>query len=118
MPSKLPVVGFDVLLRTQRGGQQPHLETIGNFRPDPDAVERCRKWLVAHGVTCTPANFSLACSAPGQLFASLFGVQVLPNPQNGPGKPAVLLKGTIRLPSEIAEWVDQVTLTAPPEFFP
>jgi hypothetical protein len=118
VPDELPLVTFEVLLRTAGSGRQPHLGNLGDFQPKPDAIERCRRWMVLHGVNCRPANFSLACSAPGQVFASLFSVNISRNPNSGPGQPSVLVYGDIRVPAEIADIVDQVNLPAAPEFFP
>ncbi len=88
------------------------VQTIGRFRADPDAAERGRRWLQARGVTVHATAFSLACSAPPEVFESLFNVKL------SAAGAAWKVAGKIRVPEEIAPLVEDVTLPQPPEFFP
>lgn len=107
---------FDVLLRSGASGQVPHLQTIEQFEPPPEAIEKCRRWFAARGVKCHATQFGLACSASEDRFASLFQVKVS-RLAKGPGGPAHEVHGTIRVPPEIADLVEQITVSGPPEFF-
>jgi hypothetical protein len=111
-----PVV-FDVLLRAPGRRRDDQGLPATAAPPEPEVLERCRRWLAARGVTCRATTFGLACSAPGNVFAELFRVRVAPNSKRGPEQPAVVIEGKIHVPSEIASWVEQVTVPAPPSFF-
>jgi hypothetical protein len=110
-------VAFDVLLRAPASGRTPHVATIDQFRPDPENIEKCRRWLAGEGVTCYATDFGLACSAPCELFESLFGVSLKPVRPASPGRPPFEIVGEIRSPAEVADMIDQVSISAPPEFF-
>src|SRR5882724_5852118 len=107
MPDSL--VHFEVLLRSGGTGRQPTARNVDQFRPDPEALDRCRRWLCAHGVTAHATDFSLACSASPRVFESLFGVKLIAL-EPAPGQPVWHVDGTIRVPGEIAALVEDVTL--------
>lgn len=109
-------VTFDVLMRSSASGNQPSVSTIHQFRPPPEEIERCRRWFTAKGVEAHATEFGLACRAPRQLFESLFGVTLKPL-KAMPGKPPFEMTGHPVAPKEIAEAIDQITITAPPELF-
>ena len=111
-----PSVDFEVLLRTAGEGRLATAHNIDQFRADPENAERCRRWLHAKGVKASATDFSLACSAPAAVFESLFGVKLVPV-RAAPGHLPWRVKGTIRVPPEIAPLVEDVTLSPPPEFF-
>ena len=110
-------VAFDVLLRAPGAGSVPDVATIDQCRPDAEAVERCRRWFAARGVTTHATQFGLAGSTPRALFESLFGVRLKPVRPAVSGRPAFETIGKLQLPTEIADAIEQVTLSAPPEFF-
>lgn len=117
---QLPVesVAFDLLLKgpAAASGRQPSVGEIEQFKPPPEAVERCRRWLAARAVTCHATDFGLACTAAPGRFTELFGVALEPAAA-GPGLPALRMAGEPRPPEPIADLVDQVTLSAAPELF-
>jgi hypothetical protein len=117
MARKSAPISFDVLLRSDASGREASAKTVGAFAPDSEKMERCRRWLAARGVTCSAANFSIACSAPPEVFAKLFRVKAKPA-KAAAAQPSAEIEGSIQVPEEIAELVEQVTLTRPPEFFP
>jgi hypothetical protein len=111
-----PLVNFDVLLRSKGTGHVPTTENIANFRPEPEAVHKCSRWLRARGVKVHPTTFSLACSAPVAVFESLFEVK-LAAIAPVPGRPPWRVDGVIRVPKEIAAFIEDVVLTPNPELF-
>lgn len=110
-------VSFDVLLRAPGSGSVPHLTTIDQFRPPAEAIEKCRHCLSAGGVTCRATDFGLACTATRERFELLFRVRLRPVTGCAPGMPPFEIVGEIHLPQAIEEDVEQITLSAPPEFF-
>ena len=112
MPESKAAVTFEVQLRTAGTGRIPTPQTIDQFRVDPEAAERCRRWLHGRGVTAHATDFSLACSAPPMVFESLFKVKLK---SAGPGWQ---MDGPIHVPEEIAPMVEDVTIPPAPEFFP
>lgn len=112
---EVDVVAFDVLLKASTEAE-PNLATVPALRVSPEVVNRCRLWFGRRGVEVYSTDFGLACRAPRSVFESLFGVH-LERTEESPGMPNFAIKGSIRMPSEIAEFVDQITLTASPEFF-
>lgn len=116
MAARSSTVAFEVLLRSKGSGRSATSRNVEQFRADPEAAERVRRWLHAHGVTAHATDFSIACTAPPKIFESLFGVEL--RPIKGPKKvPRWSVDGQIRIPEEIAEFVENVTLSMMPEFF-
>lgn len=109
-------ISFEIRLRTAGTGQLPAARIIDRFRPDPEALELCRGWLHAHGGVAHSTGFSLACSIAPEAFELLFGVRVRAV-KRGAGPSAWRVEGAIRVPEEIAAFVEEVTLPPPPEFF-
>lgn len=109
-------IEFDILVRAEASGETPDVSNIHRFRPDPEDVEKCRRWLAGKGVSCHTSEFGLACSASRQLFESLFSTKVEPLEQ-GPGKPPWRLLNDPEPPAEIADYVEDVTIAVPPELF-
>ncbi|UCG69031.1 MAG: hypothetical protein JSV09_14795 [Thermoplasmata archaeon] len=109
-------MAFDILLRSLTTAKQPSVSTIDNFRAPPEKLEKCRRYLVARGVEAHATDFGLACKAPRALFESLFKVSLKPIEHTGVG-PRFEMVGQPNPPEEIAESIDQVTITATPEFF-
>jgi hypothetical protein len=96
MPSA-PLIHFDVLLRGSRDGGIQSAHGIGELRPRPEDLETCRAWLSGRGVRCEATSFGLACTAPPEVVADLFGSATEPRP-----------------PSELRRLVAQVTLSRSP----
>jgi hypothetical protein len=112
---ELPIK-FDVLIRSESSGKLPSLATVEKFHAPAEAVEKCRRWFAGRGVNCHATPFGLACNAPPQIFASIFEVEVTPV-DPGTSKSGHKTQGTIHIPYEIADLVDQITITVEPEFF-
>ncbi len=110
-------VVFEILLRAPGSGGIPSLDTIAQHRPDPGAIEVCRRVLAAGGVTCHPTDFGLVCDAPREVFESLFRVKLGRIHDRQPARPAWVVEEEPRPPEAIASYVDQVTISSEPEFF-
>jgi len=112
----LRVVNFEVLLRSAGTGRSPTTENIAQFRPDPEALDRCRRWLCDRGVRVHATDFGLACSAPKVVFQSLFGTKLVrADPE--PNRPAWRAVSSIQAPPEIASLVEEITIQQAPELF-
>jgi hypothetical protein len=109
-------VPFEVLFRTPGAGRTPTLQNVNRFRPDPESLGSVLHWLEAHGAVARATGFSLACSAPPAVFEAMFGVRVHAV-EKAAGVAAWKIDGPIRLPPAIAELVEDVTLSRPPELF-
>jgi hypothetical protein len=111
-------IEFDILLKGPESDVDAPVtvDTVAGRRPSVETIERCRRWLEGRGVTCHPSAFGLACSAPKQLFESLFDVD-LATTGAAPGTPPYRMSRPARPPDPIAELVDQITISAPPELF-
>lgn len=109
-------IEFDILVRAEASGEIPNIKNIDRFRPDPEDVEYCRRWLYSNGVTCYITEFGLVCNASRQLFESLFSTQVKPSKQRS-GKPPWQLLNDPVPPPEIADYIEDVTVSVPPELF-
>ncbi len=110
------MIQFDILLRSAASGEIPDISNIGQFRADLEDIEKCRRWLASKGITCYSTAFGLACSAPVALFETLFCTKV----QHGdltPGMPPGRCSSPPKAPPEIEKYVDQISISAQPEFF-
>lgn len=109
-------VTFDVLLHPSGAPVEPDVRTVAALRPAPEDIVRCRQWFAARDVEAYDTAFGLSCSAAHHVFESLFGVTL-----RAPTDPAVSavpeIIGCVEPPAEIADLVEQVTLTRPPELF-
>lgn len=116
MTARTPTVAFEVLLRSNGAGRTPTSRNLDQFRADSEVAERVRRWLHARGVTAHSTEFTVACTAPRKIFESLFGVRLRPRKEiTKLGCWAV--QGEIRIPEEIADLVEDVTLSVMPEIF-
>lgn len=112
------IVNFDILLRSQASDADAaaHVDTIDEFRPSPDAIEECRRWLTLKGIACHPTDFGLACSAPETIFYSLFAKR-----RNSGSQPDNAEKvhsiGEFEPPKAIAHLIDQITLSQMPDLY-
>lgn len=109
-------IEFDILVCAGTSVETPAVSNIDRFRPDPEDVENCRRWLDSKGVACYITEFGLACSASRQIFESIFSTQVKRSRQ-GSGKPPWQLLTDPVPPPEIADYIEEVTVPAPPELF-
>ena len=109
-------IEFDILVRAEALGETPDVSNIDRFRPDPEDVENCRRWLDSKGVACYITEFGLACSASRHLFESLFSTQVKRSKQRSGKPPWQLLTDPVP-PPEIADYIEDVTVSVPPELF-
>ena len=110
------IIGFDILLKAPASGRTAHVENIDQFKPPPENIVKCQRWLAARGVTCHSTDFGLVCSAPAELFENLFSTKVKRS-SNAPGVPIWHCLSPPKAPSEIEEYVDQISISAPPEFY-
>jgi hypothetical protein len=114
--NKTDIIEFNILVGAEGAGTKPDLSNLDRFRPDPADIERCRRWLAGNGVTCYTTEFGLACSAPCNLFESLFSTEVRRS-KRVPGKPPWKMLTKPVPPPEIADYIEDVTISAPPELF-
>jgi len=114
--NEAPLVPFDILLRSAGAGKLPTAQNIDQFKPPAGDIEKCRRWLIAKGVTCHPTEFGLACEATPALFGLLFSTEVEYDESTGD-----LIRWRCsrppRPPQELESYIQQITITAPPEFF-
>jgi len=112
------IVNFDILLRSQASDADvaATVYTIDEFRPSPDAIEECRRWLTLKGITCHPTGFGLACSAPETIFISLFPKRrdTRPPRENEEKDESI---GEFEPPNAIAHLIDQITLSQMPDLY-
>jgi hypothetical protein len=109
-------VQFDILLKSPGSGQRPNVGNIDQFRPAPETMETCRRWLVAQGIDCYATDFGLACSAEKGTFETLFGTELRPD-AGVSGTPSWQCTSPPKPPDEIREYVEQISIAAPPELF-
>jgi hypothetical protein len=109
-------VGFDILLKAPASDRTPHIDNIAQFKPPPENIVRCRRWLASRGVTCHSTDFGLACSATTKLFEILFSTKVKRS-KSAPGVPCWHCSSPPKAPREIEEYIDQISISVPPEFY-
>ena len=112
----LNIIGFDILLKAPASGKTPHIDNIDQFKPPQENIVKCHRWLAAKGVTCHSTDFGLACKAPVALFETLFSTKVNRG-NSAPGEPNWHCLSPPKAPREIEEYVDQISIPAPPEFY-
>ena len=110
------LVSFDVLLRSPAAGKTPSTANIEEFRPPAEKIERIRSWFAKRGVDAYPIEFGLACRSTRKVFELLFRVSLKPV-ELSPGRPPFEIVGHPEPPKEIAQDIEQVTISAPPEIF-
>lgn len=109
-------VEFDILMKPSGTDSFPHVSTIKQFRPSLEIIEKCRILLAKKGVICNTTGFGLSCSTSRKLFESLFLTQLVPSDLK-PGTPPWRCTKEPQPPKEIAQHVEQITISAPPEYF-
>jgi len=112
----LNTIHFDILLRSAGSGKTPDVSNIDQFRPPPENIEKCRCWLASKRITCHSTDFGLACSASVELFETLFSTKVKRSGL-GPGMPPWHCSSPPKGPREIEEYIDQISISAPPELY-
>lgn len=110
------MVEFDILLKAPGSDKTPHVDNISQFKPPAENIAKCRRWLASRGVTCHSTDFGLACSAPAELFEALFSTK-LERSSPAPGVPCWHCSSPLQAPPEIEEYVDQISIPAPPELY-
>ena len=110
------IVEFDILLKAGASGKTPRLDNIDQFKPPAENVAKCRRWLASKGVTCHSTDFGLACSATAEIFEALFSA-TLERSDSGPGVPCWHCSSPPQAPQEIERYVDQISISAPPELY-
>ena len=110
------IVEFDILLKSPGSGKTPRADNISQFKPPAENIEKCRRWLASRGVTCHSTDFGLVCSAPAELFEALFSTE-LKRRSPTPGVPCWDCSSPPQAPREIEEYVDQISIAAPPELY-
>lgn len=109
-----PRVEFEILLRSAGSGRIPTTRNVEEFRPDAETIELVLRWLQSRGVEARPTGFSLACSAPPAVFQALFGAKpIAPYRKDESWR----LDGPVRVPAELADAIEDVTLSRRPELF-
>ncbi len=93
-------IQFDILIKNPASVREPTVSNIESFRASEEDIEYCRRWLASEGVVCHPTGFGLAGEVEPETFVRLFGSCADPRP-----------------PKDLAEYVEQITLTRSPEFF-
>ncbi|MCP4688608.1 MAG: hypothetical protein GY859_11190 [Desulfobacterales bacterium] len=116
MTLKKEHVQFDVLIKGRSAGQTPNLKNIDGFKPTPEDIEICLRWFARQGIAAHPTEFGLAGETDRDAFESVLKVRLV---RTGPGSagPPFTMSSAPSLPGEIAGLIDQITLSAPPEFF-
>ena len=109
-------VQFDILLKSAGSGQTPNLDNIDRFRVAPEEVEKCRRWLATRGVDCHATDSGLVCSTTVEIFETLFATKLQPGTKT-PGTPPWRCAPPPQSPADIQEYVEQITIAAPPEPF-
>jgi len=110
------IIEFDVLLKPAASSKTANLGNIEQFQPSPDDIEKCRRWFISKQVKAHATDFGLACSAPAKLFEELFRTKVKKSAP-APGTPAWKCSPEPKAPSEIENYIGQISISAPPELF-
>ncbi len=110
------IIEFDVLLKPAGSSNTPNIDNIEQFQPSSDDIEKCRRWFISKGVTSHATDFGLACSAPAKLFEDLFQTKVKQSTP-APGTPPWQCSSEPKAPFEIENYIDQISISAPPELF-
>lgn len=109
-------VMFDILLRSAGSGRLPHAGNVQDFRAPAEEIECCRRWFAAAGLLLHATPFGLSGSTSRETFQTVFRVKLEPT-DGAPGQPRFKAVTEPLPPPELAEAIDQITLSAPPEFF-
>ena len=109
-------IQFDVLIKGQAADRVPSLENIEDYKPAPHDIEKCRRWFEKNAITVYPTDFGLSGETTKKHFESIFKIRLTPTRSDSLG-PAFKLSSDPHLPDEIGALIDQITLSAPPEFF-
>lgn len=110
-------IQFDVLLRGPGGSGVPSVTSIDDFKPKADDLLRAERWFNARGVTVYKTEFGLCCTVSAPLFESIFHVHLQPPSKPAPGAAPLSFEGSLHIPDELKDIIDQISLTPPPEFF-
>lgn len=109
-------VQFDVLIKSSASSKTPSLENIEEFRPDSNHIEICLRWFRSQGITIYATDFGLAGETSRATFEKLFKVRLIPAESESMGK-RWTIEGMLQIPPSIADYIDQITLTVPPELY-
>ncbi len=109
-------IQFDVLLKSSATGEQPYIDNIEEFRPDPDHIEICLRWFRDQDVAVYATDFGLAGETSRAIFEKLFNVKLIQS-ESGNISSGWIVEGTLQIPPPIADYIDQITLITPPELF-
>ncbi len=109
-------VQFEVLIHARDSGQVPSVATIDSFKPDPADLIHAKRWFTEQGITAHQTDFGLVCSAPKNIFESIFDVTLTEN-ENQSSQVAFNIVGQISAPSELKDIIEQVTLSVQPEYY-
>ena len=110
------IIQFDILLKPADSSEILQVNNIDQFRPPPENIEKCHRWLTSKGVTCYRTDFGLACSAPAELFESLFSTKV-ERSKLKIAAPPWHCSLPPKAPPEIGEYIDQISITVLPELY-
>jgi len=129
MAKKQQTVSAQVVLRSA-SGKRPHgravitSENIGEYLPSPETAQACRTAFAAQGFQVGDVlGNSFAITAPRETFERLFKTTLRSRAGGGvesvgPGDRGSEELPLNTLPQDIAQFVEAVTFTPPPDFGP
>ena len=109
-------VMFDILLRSAGSGRLPDRENVHDFYADAENVEKCRQWFAEHNIVLHATPFGLSGSTTREQFETVFAAKLEPY-DTGPELTNYRIVIEPRPPVELAEMIDQITITTSPELF-
>ena len=112
---KEDLVRFDVLLKPLSGSETPRPGNIELFKPAPEAIEKCLRWFQNNQITVYLTEFGLSGETTRAKFESIFKTKLALDPNAGEGPP-FSMSPEPHFPIELAPFIDQITLSATPDF--
>jgi hypothetical protein len=109
-------IQFDVLIKGRPGDREPSLANIEYFKPASDDIEKCKRWFEKNAIAVYATEFGLSGETTKEHFESIFKIRLTPMRSDSIGPP-FKMSSDPHLPEEIAELIEQITLSVPPEFF-
>ena len=108
-------VNVDILIRSSGSLTKVDLKTIDDFRADLEEIEICHRWFFKQNIKCYKTDFGLSCIVPVEIVKSLFSTDIEMGNVDNVFKWKFI--GQPKPPDEIAEYVREITISAPPELF-
>lgn len=107
-------ITLDVLL-TPGSDVPATTDTLDVVRPPAECMAQCLRWFTDRGIEAYPGDFSITLIGTVSVFTELFGVDLIET--NEPG-PEFAFAGIPELSPEISAAIQEITVTAKPDFFP